>query len=133
MSDCSNHACGCTGSAHLNASPALDDLVLRIDKMDCPTEESLIRNRLEGMTGIVCLNFNLMQGRLAIRHRLGDPAPVVDAIRTLGMEAVVDHGERAKLVQRDVFNIENMDCPTEDGLIRNKLSGLPEITGWSSI
>ena len=32
----------------------------RIDKMDCPTEEGLIRNRLEAMPEIVHLDFNLM-------------------------------------------------------------------------
>ena len=32
----------------------------RIDKMDCPTEERLIRNRLEPMLGIVRLDFNLL-------------------------------------------------------------------------
>ncbi|HOG03821.1 MAG TPA: cation-transporting P-type ATPase, partial [Accumulibacter sp.] len=32
----------------------------RIDHMDCPTEEGLIRNRLETMPGIVRLDFRLL-------------------------------------------------------------------------
>lgn len=32
----------------------------RIDKMDCPTEEYLIRQKLESMKGVERLNFNLM-------------------------------------------------------------------------
>ncbi|HJU22419.1 MAG TPA: hypothetical protein VJ891_07905, partial [Casimicrobiaceae bacterium] len=35
--------------------------VFRIDKMDCPTEERLIRKRLQHLAGIETLSFNLLQ------------------------------------------------------------------------
>jgi Cd2+/Zn2+-exporting ATPase len=57
----------------------------RIDKMDCPTEERLIRNRLEPMSGIVCLDFNLMARELTVYHRLGDPQPIAAALNGLDM------------------------------------------------
>ena len=49
----------------------------RIDKMDCPTEERLIRHRLEALPGIVRLDFNLLDRELTVHHRLDDPQPIV--------------------------------------------------------
>lgn len=57
----------------------------RIDKMDCPVEERLIRNRLEPMAEIVRLDFNLMARELTVYHRLDDPQPIADALSSLDM------------------------------------------------
>ena len=57
----------------------------RIDKMDCPTEERLIRNRLEPMPGVVRLDFNLMARELTVFHRLDDPQPIAAALNGLDM------------------------------------------------
>ncbi|RJG14416.1 heavy metal translocating P-type ATPase [Pseudomonas cavernicola] len=57
----------------------------RIDKMDCPTEERLIRNRLEPMPGIARLDFNLLDRELTVYHRLGDPQPIAAALTALDM------------------------------------------------
>lgn len=57
----------------------------RIDKMDCPTEERLIRNRLEPMSGIARLDFNLVSRELTVHHRLDDPQVIVDALVALDM------------------------------------------------
>ncbi|WP_341249853.1 heavy metal translocating P-type ATPase [Cupriavidus pauculus] len=59
----------------------------RIDAMDCPTEETLIRNKLGGMAGIAALDFNLMQRVLTVHHTLDSLDPVVKAIASLGMKA----------------------------------------------
>ncbi|RZI39815.1 heavy metal translocating P-type ATPase, partial [Herbaspirillum sp. HC18] len=128
MTTCSNNACGCAGNAQAAAPQAAGTLTLRIDKMDCPTEEGLIRKKLDGVPGIDDLSFNLMQRRLTVLHRLADPTPVVEAITALGMAPVVVTGGDTGQVERAVFTIENMDCPTEEALIRNKLSGLAGIT-----
>lgn len=71
-------------SANSNASAK--DSVYRIQKMDCPTEERLIRNKLEPMQGIHELRFNLMQRELTVRHELEDDQPILAALETLGME-----------------------------------------------
>ncbi|MGC2917590.1 hypothetical protein ACPTJ9_32125, partial [Pseudomonas aeruginosa] len=42
--------------------------VLRIAKMDSPTEESLIRGKLQGKPGVQGMDFNLMQRTLTVRH-----------------------------------------------------------------
>lgn len=57
-----------------------------IQKMDCPTEEKLIRNKLESMPGIEELRFNLMQRELTVRHQLDDDQPIETALASLGMQ-----------------------------------------------
>lgn len=57
----------------------------RIDKMDCPTEERLIRNRLEPMSGIARLDFNLLNRELTVHHRLDDLQAIVSALVALDM------------------------------------------------
>ncbi|WP_223851645.1 heavy metal translocating P-type ATPase [Cupriavidus pauculus] len=59
----------------------------RIAAMDCPTEETLIRNKLGGMAGVAALDFNLMQRVLTVHHTLDETDVVVRAIGTLGMQA----------------------------------------------
>ena len=65
---------------------------LVIAKMDCPTEETLIRNKLAGVAGIAALDFNLLQRTLTLTHAPEALEPIVTAIRALGMEAVVQRG-----------------------------------------
>jgi Cd2+/Zn2+-exporting ATPase len=60
----------------------------RIDKMDCPTEERLITNRLSGMEGVDRLDFNLMARTLRVTHTLPEDRSIIAAIETLGMDAV---------------------------------------------
>jgi Cd2+/Zn2+-exporting ATPase len=53
--------------------------------MDCPTEERLIRNRLEPMAGIARLDFNLINRELTVHHRLDDTRDIVGALNALDM------------------------------------------------
>jgi len=55
--------------------------VFSIGNMCCPTEEALIRNNLSGTSGIVVLEFNLIQRKLIVSHQLGDSAPILAALR----------------------------------------------------
>lgn len=57
----------------------------RIDKMDCPTEERLIRNRLEPMAGVVGLDFNLLDRELTVHHQLDDIQIITTALDSLDM------------------------------------------------
>ncbi|MES2025792.1 MAG: heavy metal translocating P-type ATPase [Pseudomonadota bacterium] len=80
--------------------------VLLIQKMDCPTEEKLIRDRFNKMDGIVGMQFNLMQRELTVHHNLPSVASIVTALKKLDLDPVVksdsqnlereglaDHGE----------------------------------------
>ncbi|MFJ5383078.1 heavy metal translocating P-type ATPase [Cupriavidus sp. CER94] len=59
----------------------------RIEAMDCPTEETLIRNKIGNMAGVAALDFNLMQRVLTVHHTLDSLDAVVKAIASLGMKA----------------------------------------------
>lgn len=60
--------------------------ILNIENMDCPTEEALIRNKLKGYPGVTGLEFNLLQRNLTISHTLPSLDPVIEALKTIGMQ-----------------------------------------------
>ncbi|MEO6958518.1 MAG: heavy metal translocating P-type ATPase, partial [Burkholderiaceae bacterium] len=57
---------------------------MRIMQMDCPTEEALIRKRLEGMVGVDGVEFNLMRRLLTVDHAPGSLASIIAAVRAIG-------------------------------------------------
>lgn len=59
----------------------------RIEAMDCPTEQTLIQNKLGKLTGVQQLEFNLINRVLGVTHNLPDTAPITEAITSLGMHA----------------------------------------------
>ncbi|VVM99981.1 Cadmium-transporting ATPase [Pseudomonas fluorescens] len=95
------HAHGGTGDACCSstaAAPALVQLTeapsadarlssFRIDAMDCPTEQTLIQNKLGKLAGVQQLEFNLINRVLGVTHDLPGTAPIIDAIKSLGMHA----------------------------------------------
>lgn len=67
---------------------------LRIEAMDCPTEERLIRDALGRQPAVESLEFNLMQRLLRVQHRFDSVEPLQKLIAGLGMQAVpLDAGE----------------------------------------
>ncbi len=73
-------------AATLRLPPGSVRTRLRIAQMDCPTEEALIRKRLDGMREVQSLDFNLMQKVLTVTH-VASALPVIEsAIRDLGMK-----------------------------------------------
>ncbi len=117
--------CGCTTEPIIQpTAPAplatgSAQAVYRIENMDCPTEEALIRSKLAGLAGVAGLEFNLMQRTLAVRHELPSLSPVEQALKAIGMQAV--RMDQASAEQTTKLSIAKMDCPTEETLIRNKL------------
>ncbi|CAG8869296.1 heavy metal translocating P-type ATPase [Pseudomonas fluorescens] len=59
----------------------------RIEAMDCPTEQTLIQNKLSKLTGVQQLEFNLINRVLGVTHDLPGTEPIVEAIKSLGMQA----------------------------------------------
>ncbi|KAF6672793.1 heavy metal translocating P-type ATPase [Pantoea sp. EKM21T] len=59
---------------------------IRIMQMDCPVEEGMIRKKLDGMSAVKELDFNLMQRVLTVVHAPDALEPVLAAIRSLGFE-----------------------------------------------
>ena len=106
-----------------SAMPAGERVTYRIENMDCPTEEALIRNRLGKEPGVTALDFNLMQRVLGVQHTLSSTQPIEKALVSIGMTA-----ERQDLhTVTTRLRIAKMDCPTEESLIRGKLQGLPGV------
>ena len=89
------HAHSCCGSS---AAPALVQLSekasdtarlsrFRIQAMDCPTEQTLIQDKLGKLAGIEQLEFNLINRVLGVRHTLAGTVDIERAIDSLGMKA----------------------------------------------
>lgn len=117
--------CGAKGCAGASASESTaQQASYRIENMDCPTEEALIRDRLGKLAGVTGLDFNLMQRTLAVSHNLPSLQPVEAALADIGMKA---RREDAGDSRTSVLRIAKMDCPTEEGLIRGKLAGMAGI------
>lgn len=71
---------------HDTPPPNTKVTVFRIDSMDCPTEEALLRAKLDPMHGVVDLQFNLIQRTLTIYHILEDVKVFSRTIEALGMK-----------------------------------------------
>ena len=72
---------------------------IRIEQMDCPTEEGLIRARLGRIDGVGAMEFNLMQRVVTVSHEPALLDTVLSAIRALGFTPVV-HGMQTPEVER---------------------------------
>ncbi|WP_434675717.1 heavy metal translocating P-type ATPase [Pseudomonas sp. D3-10] len=59
----------------------------RIQAMDCPTEQTLIQNKLGKLEGVQQLEFNLINRVLGVTHDLPSDTPIIKAIESLGMQA----------------------------------------------
>lgn len=97
-----------------------------VERMDCPTEEQLIRKRLEGMPGVDGLAFNLLERELTVTHHLGDDRELLTALQGLGMEPRRKEA-RPAADRQSVFRVADMCCPTEAELIRNRLEKMPGV------
>jgi Cd2+/Zn2+-exporting ATPase len=91
MSKCGSNGCAApsmTLSEPKTADAPLTRALYRIENMDCPTEEALIRDKLSKLPGITGLEFNLIQRTLAVSHKLPSLAPVEQALSAIGMRAL---------------------------------------------
>ncbi|MFO1305631.1 MAG: heavy metal translocating P-type ATPase [Burkholderiales bacterium] len=92
---CHNHS----AEAHSHAESELEipskasdgaaRVVFAIQKMDCPTEERLIRDRLAADARVEALSFNLMQRKLTVHHRLTSVGPLLSMLKAIDMDPVV--------------------------------------------
>lgn len=89
----SSHCCAAelTADSLQDTRPLLaghEKSTLRIEQMDCPTEERLIRDRLQRNPHVSGLHFNLLERLLQVHHAPGQLDSVVADIGALGMQAV---------------------------------------------
>ncbi|WAJ37178.1 heavy metal translocating P-type ATPase [Pseudomonas sp. GOM7] len=81
---------GATRSASDEPLTGALNTLIRIEQMDCPTEERLIRDALGRLPGVAGLHFNLLQRVLTVSHDAGVLDQVLPAIRTLGFTPQVE-------------------------------------------
>lgn len=110
-------------------APAARTDAFRIEKMDCPTEEALIRKRLGNLPGVAALDFKLMQRKLTVNHTLPSTESIVQALKDIGLPPSEPATLESGGTQQSFYRIENMDCPTEEGLIREKLQHMAGVQG----
>lgn len=95
MSEC-NTSCSCSTSTPVTKASEIrskNKAIYRIENMDCPTEEALIRKKLVSVSGIESLDFNLMQRMLTVDHNLNSLDAIESALGSIGMQAVLQSGE----------------------------------------
>ncbi|MBX3022772.1 MAG: cation transporter [Bdellovibrionales bacterium] len=85
--------------------------VFDIPKMDCPSEENLIRMSLRPVEGIQDLRFDLGARRLTAVHQ-GEPEPILKALEPLGFGAklsasVVIDGEEIESISAEIENLKS--------------------------
>uniref|UniRef100_I2Q5X6 P-type Zn(2+) transporter n=1 Tax=Desulfovibrio sp. U5L TaxID=596152 RepID=I2Q5X6_9BACT len=88
---CGDGACPTGAAAPRDDGPAPEAArsdTFRIEAMDCPVEERMIRKVLADMPGVAGLRFNLLARELTVHHDLPDTAAIIAAVAALGMEAV---------------------------------------------
>lgn len=98
-----------------------------IANMCCPTEEALIRKHLGKLAGIEQLDFDLMNRRLFVQHHFADSTAVLDALHEIGMKATVAREAGSSADGQAIYLIEQMDCPTEESLLRKLLESMPGV------
>ena len=69
-------------------------LRLKIQKMDCPTEEALIRKVIAGEQGVFGLDFDLINRVLTVNHTLTQTTSIDAVLAGIGMAGVPLSGER---------------------------------------
>ena len=75
---------------------------LRIEQMDCPVEEQLIRKKLSSQEQVLDLQFNLMQRELSVLHADGYQFELIAAIVSLGMQPVLIDAANPSATQRSL-------------------------------
>jgi Cd2+/Zn2+-exporting ATPase len=75
-----------------------ESTAVRIDKMDCPTEEAVIRKRLASEPAVLDVRFDLLARVLTVKHASGARPALLAALNDIAMsgEVIEPTGERAR-------------------------------------
>ncbi|MDZ4105897.1 MAG: cation transporter [Nitrosomonas sp.] len=106
-----------------------------IPKMDCPSEENLIRMALSSIDNIESLHFDLSRRELKARHQ-GEPNRLLERLQPLNLGTILldtqplsVNVEAGLLVS--VFSVPKMDCASEENLIRMAVQDVPGVQSLS--
>lgn len=114
--------------------------VFSIPKMDCPSEENLIRMALDDVVEARALSFDLSKRELKAMH-YGAADRILQRLQPLKLGAVLVESipvspsphaaDGNEGLIESTFSISKMDCPSEENLIRMALSELSGIRSLS--
>lgn len=103
---------------------ALPRVRYHIENMVRPADETLIRDTLGKVPGVGSLEFDLMQKTLSLGYQPASLGLIEEALSAVGMRAARTDEMAA---ERTVLSVRQLDCPTEEALIRGKLAGVPGV------
>lgn len=111
------------------------DSTLSVPKMDCPSEERLIRMALDGKPDVQSLSFDLSSRELRVVHT-GEAASVVALLEPLKLgarikDSVPMESDAGGVTYRSMFSVPKMDCPSEERLIRMALQDRGDVRSLS--
>jgi copper chaperone CopZ len=106
--------------------------VFSVPKMDCPSEENMIKMALQGMGGIQSMSFDLAERKFTAIHTL--PAEqLLLRLQPLGLGAQLVQSSSVGPATglRSVFSVPKMDCPSEENMIKMALEEVPGVQSLS--
>ncbi len=110
-------------------APAPLETDLFVSKMDCPSEENLIRMALGSVPDIDRMAFDLNTRKVTVFHH-GAPEALLDALLPLGLGVELRQSRPAAIQATrttSTLGIPKMDCPSEENMIRMALSDIEDI------
>ncbi len=127
-------------------TPQHATLELNITGLDCPSCAGHLETVIKGIIGVTKVTMLLVEQQAVILYDpvRTTPAAIREKIEDAGYAGVSSNDEEvvaetASIApplqpgitpgRQDQLHIENMDCPTEEALIRSKLKGFPGVTG----
>ncbi|MCK7548130.1 cation transporter [Marinobacter koreensis] len=118
MSKTCENSCGCAATSEANAadipvSSAASGAwvsVYTVPKMDCPSEERMIRMALSNFDEIQTLSFDLQNRRLDIIHD-GSPEPITAKLETLNLGASL---QRTRSADSEIIKAAAAPSPAEE-------------------
>lgn len=105
-----------------------------VPKMDCPSEENMIKMALQSVEGVQSLTFDLPGRKLVAVHR-APVAEVLQRLEPLGLGAKLVHSaavdDSAAGSFKSTFHVPKMDCPSEENMIKLALQDVPGVKSLS--
>lgn len=98
-----------TSTENIESAPAWET-IFSVPKMDCPSEENLIRMSLDGLSGIRSLQFDLGKRELTIVH-IEDTSSILSRLKPLNFGVKVTS---TKPAQTDDFDPEDMEIKSRE-------------------
>lgn len=90
--------------------------IYKVPRMDCPSEERMIRMALDGLDSVQALSFDLSGRTLEVLHN-GEADPITDKLTTLGLGAVLQESQEADPETRRAAHSATFSQAEESGTL----------------